>query len=76
MITFKLVGDQSFRSCNGLKNDGIRLQIVESSIFLAHVKVKFPLVDQIVTARARNASPNKLLEKLKKERESELVMIE
>ena len=33
-----------------VKNDGIKLQIVKPSIFLAHVEVKFPLVDQIVTA--------------------------
>ena len=31
-------------------NDGIQLQIAQPSIFLAHVKAKFPLVDQIIGA--------------------------
>ena len=33
-----------------VENDGIQLQIAEPGMFLAHVEVKFPLVDQIIEA--------------------------
>ena len=59
-----------------VENDGIQLQIAEPGMFLAHVEVKFPLVDQIVEAQARDASRSKLLEKLEKEGESEFAMNE